>query len=34
VAAYRAAAGSMTSLALSEPDSAQLLREVLAELEA
>jgi transcriptional regulator with XRE-family HTH domain len=34
VSAYRAAAESMTSLALSEPDSAQLLREVLAELEA
>jgi transcriptional regulator with XRE-family HTH domain len=34
VAAYRAAAESMTSLALNEPDSAQLLREVIAELEA
>src|SRR3569833_964036 len=34
VAAYRTAAGSMTSLALSEPASAQLLREVLAELKA
>ncbi|MFJ7211282.1 helix-turn-helix transcriptional regulator [Amycolatopsis sp. NPDC098790] len=34
VAAYRAAIGSMTSLALSEPDSAQLLREVIGELEA
>jgi transcriptional regulator with XRE-family HTH domain len=34
VAAYRAAVKSMTSLALSEPDSARFLREVIAELEA
>jgi transcriptional regulator with XRE-family HTH domain len=33
VAAYRAAAKSMTSLALSEDDSAQMLREVIADLE-
>ncbi|SEF28509.1 Helix-turn-helix [Amycolatopsis pretoriensis] len=34
IAAYRAAAKTLASLALSEPDSARYLREVIAELEA